>query len=316
MTELDRLLVRIEADIRPLEQALTRVSQRTAETGKRFAQDLQTATHGAEALRTALGPVEAEQDLLAGAGRGLGALSEQLVEADGLARRTGDQLGGVLDESARGVLILADTIEGVLGRALTGSIDSWDDLRRVALGALDDILRAVFKTIEASSGFGSSGGGGFGFGGLGDLFGGFGSFGSLFGGGSDLGGGFAVNNALGGSGFDFNLPGLSAGGPVQPGRLYEVGEGGRELFIPSVPGRVLPSLPSDRLLAGLSGGGGVQVNNRYSIDARGAQPGVGAEIVAALDARSARIKSEAVDQVYALMDRGGRFAKRSGRRRG
>ena len=236
-------------------------------------------------------------------------------------RRTGDQLGGVLDESARGVLVLADTIEGVLGRALSGSIDSWDDLRRVAIGALDDILRAVLKTLEASSGLGGgSGGGGFGggFGGLGDLFGGFGRFGSLFGGGGGggLGGGFAVNNGLGGGGFDFNLPGLSAGGPVEPGRLYQVGEGGRELFVPQVPGHVLPSLPSDRLLARMGGGGGIQITNRYSIDARGAQRGVGAEIVAALDARSEGIKGEAVSQVYALMDRGGRFAKRSGRRRG
>ena len=86
--------------------------------------------------------------------------------------------------------------------------------------------------------------------------------------------------------------------------------------MPSLPGTVVPSLASDRLLARMGGGTGgpIQVRNTYNIDARGAQEGVGAEIAAALDARSARIKAETVDQVFALMDRGGRYAKASGRR--
>lgn len=257
MTELDRLLVRIEADAAPLDAALQRVGESARAAGAAVSEGLATA------------PREE-----------LGALSRELQATDQAARATGVGLSAALEQGSASALALADSIGRVLGQALDGSIGSWEALRRVALSTLDDILRALLKASGASRGGG-------------------GIFGDLF-------------EGLGGLG----IPGLSAGGRVEPGRLYEVGEGGRELFVPSLPGTVVPSLASDRLLARMGGGTGgpIQVRNTYNIDARGAQEGVGAEIAAALDARSARIKAETVDQVFALMDRGGRYAKASGRR--
>jgi len=55
-------------------------------------------------------------------------------------------------------------------------------------------------------------------------------------------GGLLINSAFNGFGSALNLPGFKAGGgPVQGGSPYTVGEQGRELFIPNVPGRVIPS---------------------------------------------------------------------------
>jgi hypothetical protein len=44
------------------------------------------------------------------------------------------------------------------------------------------------------------------------------------------------------------------GGPVFPGVPYTVGEAGRELFIPSAPGTILPHGPTEQALSGGSGG--------------------------------------------------------------
>lgn len=68
---------------------------------------------------------------------------------------------------------------------------------------------------DDSSGDGSSGGGGGFFGGL------IGAIGSLFGGGK------------------------AVGGDVQPGVAYDVGEAGRERFVPSVPGKIVPHKAND-----------------------------------------------------------------------
>ena len=156
--ELDRLLVRIEADVRPLQTALNRVSEQTAATGQVLTRDLSRVTQGYSAL------------------------TEQVALAGSLAGRSGARLDAALEANTRRVLTLADTIQGVLGRALRGSIDSWTALRRVALATLDDILRALTKTIEGAGSGGGSGGGIFG--GLGDLFGSLGGFGGA--GGSGL----------------------------------------------------------------------------------------------------------------------------------
>ena len=261
MTELDRLLVRIEADIKPLQTALSRIGEEAKVAGESVALGLGTATE-----------------------RGFGDLGRQLASTERATRAASGSLGTALDLSATSALELADAVGRVLGQALEGSIDGWEGLRRVALSVLEDILGSLGQARGGDGG---------------------GIVGGLIG---------ALGSAFGISGL--RVPGLSAGGRVKPGGLYEVGEGGRELFVPSVPGTVLPSLASDRLLARAGRGGGptVQISNSYSIDARGAQEGVGGEIVAALDARSARIKAEAVDQVFALMDRGGRYAQASGRR--
>lgn len=107
-----------------------------------------------------------------------------------------------------------DRAGGVLERGLESAIRrgslGFDDLRRVALSALDDIaahsLRSLFDAPAAQ-------------GGLGGLLGLGGLVGSLLG-----------------------LPGRATGGPVAPDRAYLVGERGPEVFVPTSAGSVVPDL--------------------------------------------------------------------------
>ncbi|MEM6475412.1 MAG: tail tape measure protein [Pseudomonadota bacterium] len=99
----------------------------------------------------------------------------------------------------------------VLERSLTSAIRrgsfSFDDLKKTALSALDEITSYALKS-GLSSLFGGSGGGG-----LSGIIGQ--SLGALLG-----------------------LPGRATGGPVSPGRGYVVGERGPEIFVPTASGRI------------------------------------------------------------------------------
>lgn len=106
------------------------------------------------------------------------------------------QAGGVLERS-----LLSAIRRGSLG---------FDDLRRIALQALDQIAAQALNM------------------GLDSIFGGLGG-----------GGGGLLGGVLGAV---FGLPGRATGGPVSPGRGYLVGERGPELFVPTSAGRVEPSL--------------------------------------------------------------------------
>lgn len=86
----------------------------------------------------------------------------------------------------------------------------------------------------------------------------------------DLFKGFFASLVPGGWGALF---GLAGGGDVSGGTPYLVGERGPELFVPDVSGSIVPN--------GKSLGG---VVNNYTIDARGADPGVERRIVRALKA--------------------------------
>ena len=96
-------------------------------------------------------------------------------------------------------------LESALVRAIrTGKI-GFEDLKRIALSAMEEIAAAAIR-----SGIGAVlAGGGKGSGGIGGL----------------------VAGLLG-------LPGRAGGGPVTPGRAYLVGERGPELFVPTASGRV------------------------------------------------------------------------------
>lgn len=103
-----------------------------------------------------------------------------------------------------------DVLErGLLGAIRRGSL-GFDDLKRVAIGVLDDIASRALQSGLGSIGAGGSGGGLLNLGSL---------IGSIFG-----------------------LPGRATGGPVAPGRGYLVGERGPELFVPTSSGRVEPNL--------------------------------------------------------------------------
>lgn len=96
--------------------------------------------------------------------------------------------------------------QGLLRAARTGRF-GFEDLRRIALGVLDEIAATAVRSV--------AGGGG-------------GAGGGLLGLGTSL-----LGSVLG-------LPGRATGGPVSPGRAYMVGERGPELFVPTASGRVVP----------------------------------------------------------------------------
>jgi hypothetical protein len=108
----------------------------------------------------------------------------------------------LVDGFARAGSVLERGLASAIRRGSLG----FDDLRRIALGVIDDIaaqaVRGLFKTATGA-------------GGLGGLF----DFGGL------------IGSVLG-------LPGRATGGPVSPGRGYLVGERGPELFVPAAAGRV------------------------------------------------------------------------------
>ena len=101
-----------------------------------------------------------------------------------------------------------EALETGLASALKRGSLGFDDLKRVALSAFDDIARQ----------------------GVAGLFGALGSGGGATGGAAlNLGG--LVTGLLG-------LPGRATGGNVAPGRGYLVGERGPEVFVPTSAGRV------------------------------------------------------------------------------
>ena len=104
---------------------------------------------------------------------------------------------------ATGMERAGQRMESALSRFVRTGTFGFEDLRRVALGVIDDIVRAQMRTAT-----GAGGGGG-----LGSLL------------------GLGLGALLG-------LPGRATGGPVAPGQAYMVGERGPELFVPTASGRV------------------------------------------------------------------------------
>ncbi|MBE5073809.1 tail tape measure protein [Erythrobacteraceae bacterium E2-1 Yellow Sea] len=118
------------------------------------------------------------------------------------------QMKGVLDSSLLDGFERAGSVleRGLMKAIRTGSL-GFDDLKRAAFQAIDQIAAQAIQSGLGSLFSGQSGGG------VGGLLGGF--VGALFG-----------------------LPGRATGGPVSPGRGYVVGERGPELFVPTSAGRV------------------------------------------------------------------------------
>ena len=109
-------------------------------------------------------------------------------------------------EKAGGVL------EKGLQRAIrTGSL-GFDDLKKIAVQALDQIVGHALQ------------------GGIGSIVGG-----NAGGGASGGGLGAMIGTAVGAL---FGLPGRATGGPVSPGQAYLVGERGPEVFVPTSSGRI------------------------------------------------------------------------------
>lgn len=121
----------------------------------------------------------------------------------------------------------ANLIDQALGKAVRSGKFGFEDLRRVALGALDDIAR---KAI--SNGFTSLFGGG----GAGEAGTGPRNAGSVGGGLATLAQSLVLSLV--------GVPGRATGGLVSPGRAYRVGEQGPEYFVPTSSGRIEPTAAS------------------------------------------------------------------------
>jgi len=98
-------------------------------------------------------------------------------------------------------------IDNALAKAVLTGKTGFDDLKKVALGAMSEIAQVSLRAL-----FHAPGGGGLGSG--------------LIGGLSSL-----IAGLVG-------APGRATGGPVSAGRPYMVGERGAELFVPSSSGRI------------------------------------------------------------------------------
>src|SRR5215213_7561877 len=131
------------------------------------------------------------------------------VRADtvGFARDVASMRGELEGPLVSGAGRAGRMIDNALARAITTGKFGFDDLKKVALSAMNEIAQASLRGL-----FHSTGGGGLGAG--------------LINGLSSL-----VGSLLG-------SPGRATGGPVSAGRSYLVGERGPELFVPSSGGRI------------------------------------------------------------------------------
>jgi hypothetical protein len=127
------------------------------------------------------------------------------ADTQGFARDVAQMRDGLEGPLAAGADRAGRAIESGLLRAVRSGRFGFEDLRRVALGVLDQIAAAALRSgVSAATG------------GSGGLLG--------------LGAGL-LGAALG-------LPGRASGGPVAPGRAYLVGERGPEVFVPASSGRI------------------------------------------------------------------------------
>ena len=172
-------------------------------------------------------------------------------------------------------------VEGALA---DGELD-WKDFRNVALGVIQDILSAQV------SGSGGSGGA------IGSVLASLLS--TVFGGGS--GGGGNPGNP--------HLDGFAAGGIAPAGKLSLVGEEGPELIIPNSPSLVLPNDLSQELVAGGGGNAQPSIRNNFTIDARGAAPGVEELIQQRILEAVPKIVQVTQNMILRSANRGGAFAR-------
>ena len=129
------------------------------------------------------------------------------ADTSAFARDVGTMRGELEGPLVTGAGRAGRMIDTALARAVTSGKLGFDDLKRIALSAMNEIAQASLRSL-----FRGSGGGGIGSG--------------LIGGLSSL-----IAGLVG-------TPGRATGGPVSSGRPYLVGERGPELFVPSANGRI------------------------------------------------------------------------------
>jgi len=157
------------------------------------------------------------------------------------------------------------------GQLIDGTLNVKEAFKEMARSILKDLSMMIMKQLiynALMSAMGASGGGSvwgslFGVvaGVAGSYAGGSGSIGTTTaGGGSSTYGGALSSASSTGSGSFLGLP-KAAGGPVQSGKGYLVGEKGPELFSPGTAGKIIPN----NKLQSAWGQGGVVVNNNINV---------------------------------------------------
>ena len=149
-------------------------------------------------------------------------------------------------------------IDSTLRNALRGSADGFEALRRIALSVLEDIALKALQTAFATE---------------------------RIGGGTSIGG--AIVSGIG------SLLGFAGGGSPPVNRPSIVGERGPEIFVPRVPGSIMPNAQTRAVLNGGAGGGIVIAPTlviQGGVDQRGLDPAT----VRAIESQLIRIARDAV----------------------
>lgn len=154
------------------------------------------------------------------------------ADTQGFARDVAEMRGIMDGPMAAGADRAGQAIENALLRAVRTGKFGFEDLKRVAMSALNEIAAEAMR------------------GGLDAIFGGKGGNGS--------GGAGLLSSILALFG---GAPGRATGGPVSPGRPYWVGERGPELFVPTASGSVAP----------VAGGGARDVRVAITVNAAGGE---------------------------------------------
>lgn len=126
------------------------------------------------------------------------------ADTQGFSRDVATMRGELEGPLAQGAGRAGRIIDQALGRAIASGKFGFDDLKRVALQAMNQIAQASLRGLFKGSGAG------------GDISAALSS---------------VVTGLLG-------APGRATGGPVSGGRPYWVGENGPELFVPNGDGRI------------------------------------------------------------------------------
>ena len=167
-------------------------------------------------------------------------MAQKTLEETGAA---GDVVFKRLEDA--GVTAFDNLSDAMIEFGATGKFQ-WRDLARVALTAIRDIMAAYSRTGVLGASFGNI---------FASLVTGIFGFG---------GGGFTAGTSLSIGAF----PSFAHGGRIAAGQLAMVGEGGRELFQPSVAGNILSNRDTEKAI---SGGGDTFIIDATGADAEGMQ---------------------------------------------
>lgn len=187
---------------------------------------------------------------------------EGLLRVFETAKAEASELSGVMET-------VSESFATAFGDIISGTSTVEGAFRKMAGTILTELFRIQSQQMMSGGGGGSL---------LGSLLSGLGS---VFGGGEDI-------------------PGLASGGAVAAGSPAVVGEHGREIFVPSSPGRIL-SVPQSK--AAVNGGGGTTVNQTINVTT-GIQQTVRAEIQSLMP----QIAAASTKAVLDARRRGGSFA--------